>query len=70
MAVYGGGSLSHCFNDAWLLDVDALRWRPMEECLAAEGDDPGPRASHAAAALGGRWYLVGGVNGEAGAACR
>lgn len=40
MLVFGGGSVAHCNDELWMLDVQTLEWsRP-----AAEGPVPPPRA--------------------------
>lgn len=66
LAIYGGGTLASSYSDAWLLDLDALHWKPLDAALAPVGSakkeaDPEPRVEHAGAVVGGRWVVVGGA---------
>ena len=47
-------------GDTWALDVAAPAWRRVE-CVGAS---PPPRSFHAAAALGGKFYVFGGCGAE------
>lgn len=64
MIIFGGGSVSNCYNDLVVLDTQTLSW------LRPETDGPLPpiRAGHASAVLGSLMYLVGGGNNAKGCA--
>lgn len=62
IALYGGGSLAHCFNDTCVLDTRSMTWHKV----IMHGRLPSTRAGHAASLLGRHWYIVGGGNNAAG----
>lgn len=65
MAVFGGGSHSICYNDIYVLDLETYEWTQPE----VHGDVlPVPRAGHAAALVGSKWYIVGGGDNKGGVA--
>lgn len=64
--VFGGVDGSgRCLGDAWLLDVADGTWTDLTRLV--RGPKPGPRAGHAGAVVGDRyWCVVGGGNGRSG----
>ena len=64
--VFGGVDASgRCLGDAWLLDVADGTWTDLTRLV--RGPKPGPRAGHAGAVVGDRyWCVVGGGNGRSG----
>ena len=61
MVVFGGGSVSRCFDDVFVLDTQNMEWFSPEISTEVE---PDPRAGHASVLLGTQWYIVGGGNNE------
>lgn len=64
--VFGGVDASgRCLGDVWLLDVADGTWTDLTRLV--RGPKPGPRAGHAGAVVGDRyWCIVGGGNGRSG----
>ncbi|UPR04437.1 galactose oxidase [Chloropicon primus] len=64
IVVFGGGSVSRCFNDLYVLDLQSMEWfQPDIVEDAVSGLLPEPRAGHAAAMMSnGSWVIVGGGN--------
>jgi hypothetical protein len=59
-----GGSVATCYNDLWVLDLEAASWSKPDVCSAL----PSPRAGHSGALVGGLWYILGGGNNIQGGA--
>ena len=64
--VFGGVDASgRCLGDVWLLDVAGGTWTDLTRLV--KGPKPGPRAGHAGAVVGDRyWCIVGGGDGRSG----
>merc|ERR1712072_70765 len=63
IVIFGGGSVSRCFNDVHVLDTQTMEWFAPEVEVASQGEAlPAPRAGHASVLLGSHWYVVGGGN--------
>ena len=63
LLVFGGGSSAHCYQDLAVLDTENMEWF----IPSTKGEAPSPRAGHAAAAVGDKWFIVGGGNNSSGA---
>ena len=60
IVVFGGGSVSRCFNDVHVLDTQSLEW--FEPEVVGE-EAPEPRAGHASVLMSGnRYVIIGGGN--------
>lgn len=62
IVIFGGGSVSSCYNDVVVLDTQALSWIRPE----VSGPVPPIRAGHASALLGTLMYMIGGGNNTKG----
>jgi len=62
LLVFGGGSVAHCYQDLSFLDTEQMEWFSP----STKGKAPSPRAGHAAAAVGDKWFVVGGGNNTSG----
>eukprot|EP00741_Cyanophora_paradoxa_P001154 tig00000459_g1112.t1 len=60
MLVFGGWGAGPLLNDAWLLDVESMRWAPLK----VRGRPPSGRAHHTATLHGSRVYVIGGYDGQ------
>lgn len=54
--IFGGHSLSSCYNDLHALDLENMEWSQIQ----MQGTDPMPRAGHAGVTLFDNWYITGG----------
>ncbi|CAG9467644.1 unnamed protein product [Pedinophyceae sp. YPF-701] len=64
VAIFGGGSVSRCLDELWILDTEVWVWILVEQ----EGDPPSARAGHADVLVDGYWAIIGGGDNDGG--CR
>ncbi|KAL2609445.1 hypothetical protein R1flu_028018 [Riccia fluitans] len=56
LLIFGGATRSRISNDIFALDFETMEWLRLK----TKGNPPIPRAGHAGALVGDKWYIVGG----------